>query len=162
MKLSELFPERPTILFGDEEYTMEYTAFSEMLLENEYGSYENYRAKVTEMTQSLMDLRIDSLHQTDIINFLLAGLVHTNFLTQFINKDKYPWKVNVEAAKGFLSTVVYRREFTAYAACIVHAFCNSMISKEQQELLEILAAQTEKKTQQETEPNGTESTPILP
>lgn len=147
MKLSELFPERPIIAFGGKEYTMEYTALSEMLLENEYGSFENYRGKVTEMSKALMGLNLDALRHDDIINFMLAGLIHTDFLAEFVNKDKYPWRVNVDAAKGYLSTIIYRRDFAAYAACITQAFANSMISKEQQELLEILAAQSQKKTQ---------------
>lgn len=161
MKVSELFPNRPTIEFNGKEYTLEYTALSEYVLTDEYGSYADYSQKSAEMAIALLQLRLDTVSPKDIVKFLVAGLLHTDLLDQFIDKSKYPWQVNAEAAKGYIATLVYRRYAAAYISAITQAFSNSMISKEMQEKLEIIAAQVEKKTQEASQ-NGSANTPTTP
>jgi hypothetical protein len=141
MKLLEIFPDMPVLEINGKSYTLEYTMQSERELEKDYGSYE----ACLEVIKTAMD----KMNTTDLINFLYAGLLHTDLFDVFtINKTHGLKQINRELAKEFLSKQLRRPMRSLYILTVSQAFLNTMLTPEQLEMMEVMAAQSQKKTEQ--------------
>lgn len=150
MNLLQIFPDAPVLAFGDKEYSLEYSIRSELELERDYGSYDKYTG--------IIENALDKMETSDIVNFLQAGLLHTDLLNEFMDKSRHPWRwKDRDAAKSFLISQIRRADRQLYILAIAQAFVNSMLTPDQAEMLDIMAA-GKKKELVAVETNGSVST----
>jgi len=144
MSLLDLAPDAITIGIKGQDYTMEYSYLSLRELEKIYGSEEAYGEVamrfVTDPT---------AVKKVDIVNFLYAGLLHTDFFSResnLIDKKIIPWRINQEGCMEIINGLLIPKETVKYMLIIIAAWANSSISQEMAEILEVMAAESQKKT----------------
>ena len=113
MKLTELFPDNPKIKLNDKEYKLKFNTRAMFDLEKNYDEPE----KILNIA--------NGFKWNDIINFIHAGL-------QGI-------KVNMNKEEILDSLDV--KKFNEYKTILLASFCNSLLTKEQIDKLEVIAEQ---------------------
>lgn len=133
MKLTELFPEMPTVTIGDIKYEVKFNTRAILQLEKDYPNPGDLGEVLKTITTGMK--------VSDLVNVLFAGLLHTK-----VFKDK-----------DAVIDVIEPREFNNYADAILAAYMRSSMSAEQLEKLEVLSQGSKKKAEPETSLENTPS-----
>lgn len=154
MSLLDLAPDAITIGIKGQDYTMEYSYLSLRELEKIYGSEEAYGEVAMRFISDPTAVK-----SGDIVNFLYAGLLHSDFFREsnLIDKKIMPWRINREGCLEMIRGLLMPKETAKYMLIIIAAWTNSSISQEMAEILEVMAADSQKKTV--IEANGTSDMP---
>ena len=136
MKLTELFPDLPSVVLNAVEYEVKYATRATLQLEKDYPDQTIEDKEITSQERILTALNsgFTKMKTIDLVNLLYAGLTHTKTFS-----------------KETLIDSMQPRDFQLYINHIITAYQLSKSTPEQLEKMEIMAQQNKSKKKAEQE-----------
>lgn len=147
MKLSELFPDMPSIVLNGKQYELIYNTRAMLQLEKDYPDQiiDDKEINSADRILKILNSMFTGMKTTDLVNFLHAGLLHTKAFSK-------------ESLIDAMST----HYFNIYIENIFTAYTLSKSTPEQKEKMEVMAAAngSKKKMDQEITVESTHITAL--